>query len=446
MDGENWTDVDGVDYGPKMHKIVVEGLDITAKYLRFIPTKEILNNWIAVREFSVNKKDENNMKVNAYTNVEALAKNEVSISEEKATLSDLNDVTLSKGEYVGIKLNKLREVTNIVSDLTNNDNLTLETSINGVEWVEAKTLSETINARYVRIINNTDKDVTFNLNKLEAEYSNNDVNFDIRPTAEAKFEPKNLIDGKLNTAFKPLESAPKSGQLTYRISDKTDIKKFTIVQNPNTISNAIVSVRNENGWKEIGSLGKSFNEFNTEAFENVFEIKVEWDGFAPTIYEIGLSTIKEEVQVDKSKLEEAIKEVEKLKEEDYTKDSWSNLIEKLNLAKEVLSKEDATQDEVDNAIKALNEAISGLVKKDETEGPVDPDKPEGPVDPEKPVDPENPDNIEKPENPEGTDKPETPDKPEGNLPNAGGASSSIFLQLGVVMMASGAFVLKRKKR
>lgn len=57
------------------------------------------------------------------------------------------------------------------------------------------------------------------------------MNFDIRPTAEAKFEPKNLIDGKLNTAFKPLESAPKSGQLTYRISDKTDIKKFTIVQN-----------------------------------------------------------------------------------------------------------------------------------------------------------------------------------------------------------------------
>lgn len=446
MDGENWTDVDGVDYGPKMHKIVVEDLDITAKYLRFIPTKEILNNWIAVREFSVNKKDENNMKVNAYTNVEALAKNEVSISEEKATLSDLNDVTLSKGEYVGIKLNKLREVTNIVSDFTNKDNLTLETSINGVEWVEAKTLSETINARYVRIINNTDKDVTFNLNKLEAEYSNNDVNFDIRPTAEAKFEPKNLIDGKLNTAFKPLESAPKSGQLTYRISDKTDIKKFTIVQNPNTISNAIVSIRNENGWKEVGSLGKSFNEFNTEAFENVFEIKVEWDGFAPTIYEIGLSTIKEEVQVDKSKLEEAIKEVEKLKEEDYTKDSWSNLIEKLNLAKEVLSKEDATQDEVDNAIKALNEAISGLVKKDETEGPVDPDKPEGPIDPEKPVDPENPDNTEKPENPEGTDKPETPDKPEGNLPNTGGASSSIFLQLGVVMMASGAFVLKRKKR
>lgn len=106
----------------------------------------------------------------------------------------------------------------------------------------------------------------------------------------------------------------------------------------------------------------------------------------------------------------------------------------------MLSKEEATQDEVDNAIKALNEAISGLVKKDETEGPVDPEKPEGPIDPE------NPDNTEKPENPEGTDKPETPDKPEGNLPNTGGASSSIFLQLGVVMMASGDFVLKRKKR
>lgn len=431
MDGENWTDVDGVDYGPKMHKIVVEDLDITAKYLRFIPTKEILNNWIAVREFSVNKKDESNMKVEAYTDVEELEEKQVSVSEEKATLVDLNEIKLSEGQYVGIKLNKLREVTNIIADFTNNDKLVLETSINGVEWTAVKSLSEVVNARYVRILNNTDKDITFNLNKLEVEYSNNDVNFDIRPTAEAKFEPKNLIDGKLNTAFKPLESAPKSGHLTYRISDRTDIKKFTIIQNPNTISNAIVSVRSENGWKEVGSLGKSFNEFNTEAFENVFEVKVEWDGFAPTLHEIGVSTIKEEVELDKSKLEELIKEVENLEEEDYTKESWDNLKEKLNLAKEVLAKDDVTQEEVDDAVKALSEAITGLVEKDDTEGPVDSEEPEKPEDP---VDPENP---------EDTEKPETP---EGNLPNTGGASSSVFLQLGLAMMASGALALKRKKK
>lgn len=431
MDGENWTDVDGVDYGPKMHKIVVEDLDITAKYLRFIPTKEILNNWIAVREFSVNKKDESNMKLEAYTNIEELEKNEVIISEEKATLVDLNEIKLSEGQYVGIKLNKLREVTNITADFTNNDKLLLETSINGVEWTAVKSLSEVVNARYVRIINNTANDIIFDLTKLEVEYSNNDVNFDIRPTAEATFEPKNLIDGKLNTAFKPLESAPKSGHLTYRISDRTDIKKFTIVQNPNTISNAIVSVRSENGWKEVGSLGKSFNEFNTEAFENVFEVKVEWDGFAPTLHEIGISTVKEAVEINKSKLEELIKEAENLEEEDYTKESWNNLKEKLNLAKEVLAKDDVTQEEVDNAVKALSEAITGLVEKDDTEGPIDPEKPEKPEEPEKPGDTENP---------------ETPEKPDGNLPNTGGASSSVFLQLGLAMMASGALALKRKKK
>lgn len=440
MDGENWTDVDGVDYGPQMHKIVVEDLDITAKYLRFIPTKEILNNWIAVREFSVNKKDESNMKVEAYTDVEELEEKQVSVSEEKASLVELNDVKLSEGQYIGIKLNKLREITNITADFTKNDELVLESSINGVEWTEIKNLSEVINARYVRILNNTDNDITFDLNKLEVEYSNNDVNFDIRPTAEAKFEPKNLIDGKLNTAFKPLGSAPKTGHLTYRLSDRTDIKNFTIIQNPNTISNATVSVRNENGWAEVGSLDKSFNEFSTAAFENVFEIKVEWDGFAPTLHEIGLSTIKEEVQVDKSKLEEAIKEAEDLEEEDYTKESWTNLQEKLNLAKGVLGKEDATQEEVDNTVKALSEAITGLVKKDDAEGPVDPEEPENPEEPEEPEKPEQPEEPEEPE------KPENPEKPEGSLPNTGGASSSVFLQLGLAMMASGTFVLKRKKK
>ncbi|WP_327445043.1 beta-N-acetylglucosaminidase domain-containing protein [Clostridium tarantellae] len=182
MDGETWTDVNGVDYGPNMKEIVIEDLDITAKHLRVVPTKEILGNWIAVREFSVNKED-----------------------------------------------------------------------------------------------------------KIDDNGS-----FEINPEAEPKFEAKNLIDGKLNTTFKPLLSAPKTGYLTYKISDKTDIKKFTIVQNSNTISDAVVSVRSEEGWSEVGELGKSFNEFDTKDFKDIIEIKVEWDGIAPILHEIGISTIKEE--------------------------------------------------------------------------------------------------------------------------------------------------------
>ncbi len=56
------------------------------------------------------------------------------------------------------------------------------------------------------------------------------------------------------------------------------------MQNSSTISEAVVSVRNENGWSEIGSLSKAINTFDTSSLNNVFEIKIAWDGVAPTIH------------------------------------------------------------------------------------------------------------------------------------------------------------------
>ena len=50
----------------------------------------------------------------------------------------------------------------------NKDNLTIETSKNALEWTTVKTkTSELPDARYVRIINNTDSAITFNLNRFE---------------------------------------------------------------------------------------------------------------------------------------------------------------------------------------------------------------------------------------------------------------------------------------
>ena len=428
LDGENWTDVDGIDYGPKMHKIVVDNLDIEAKYLRFIPTKEISNNWIAVREFSVNKVDEEGGHLKAYTNSEDLKDVKVSLSEGKATLDSLENITLKNGEYIGIKLNKLREVNSIKADFTKNDNLILEKSINGTEWVEAKDLSAVERARYLRIINKGEKEEKLNVKALEMNYSNKEVDFDLSLSAEANFEPKNLIDGKLTTSFKPALNAQSKGELTYIISDKTDVSKFTILQNSKTISKALVSVRNKDGWKEVGKLDKSFNEFTLENMGDIFEIKVSWDGFSPTLSEIGLSTLKEEGEeeiVDKSSLEELILKAESLKKEDYTEESFKNLLLNLDKAYEVLNKEEATKEEVLKAYEDLKSAMDSLVKKeDSTEGET----------PNKPENPEKPDNQEKPEN------------PEGNLPNTGGISSSIFLQVGIAMMATGAIAFRRKKK
>ena len=433
MDGENWTDIDGVAYGPEIEKIVVENLNVKAKYVRVVPTGEIKSNWISVREFSVNKDDTDHIKRTAYTNVSGLEGKKVDIYPTNATLEGAKEITLEENEYVGIKLNKIREITNIIADFTNNDKLTLETSINGVEWtaVSDKTAKASVDARYVRIINKSENAVKFDLENLAVEYSDKDVTFDVRPAAEAKFEPSNLIDGKLNTAFKPQVNAPKTGSLLYKISENTDIANFTIIQDPSTISEAVVSVRNENGWSEVGTLSKNMNIFDTSNFENVLEIKVEWDGVAPTLKEIVVSTGKEAIDVNKEELESLITEAEKLKAEDYTADTWKTLEEALNSAKEVLLNTEATQEEVDNAVDTLKAAIEALAK-----NPGSGDNNGGN---------NNGNNGNNGENNNGNDgNVNEPGKGNGDLPNTGGTSPIIPLAIGGLIVIAGIITLRKK--
>ena len=76
---------------------------------------------------------------------------------------------------------------------------------------------------------------------------------------------------------------------------------------------------------------------------------------------------------DKSRLDNLIDEAEKLKEEDYTADSWSKLKDALEEARKVAENEDATQEEIDAAKAALGTAVEGLETKPVT--PVTPEKP-----------------------------------------------------------------------
>ena len=434
MDGENWTDLNGEAYGPNLQKIVIDNLNVTAKYVRAIPTGEILSNWISVREFSINKDDAEHIKRSVYTNIEGLAENKVDIYPNNATLTGLNEITLAEGQYVGIKLDKIRELTNITTDVTSRNKLTLETSINGVEWTAVEDTTKTVAARYVRFINKEKDTVKFNVTNLALEYSDNDVTFDIRPAAETNFEPSKLIDGKLNTAFKPQVNAPKTGSLVYKVSENTDITKVTIMQNPSTISDAVVSVRNENGWSEIGSLSKAINTFDTSSLNNVFEIKIAWDGVAPTIHEIGTSTAKEDSEINKEELSALINKAEALKADDYTEESWNVLQEALENAKKMMANTEATQEEVNEVVSALSKAIDSLEKKPVAPGednkPGEGNKPNGDNKPSENIKPEKPNNG-------GNNKP-------GKLPVTGVESVSIALVIGGVLSTAGVLTLRNK--
>ena len=68
-------------------------------------------------------------------------------------------------------------------------------------------------------------------------------------------------------------------------------------------------------------------------------------------------------EVDKTELEELIKEAESYKEEEYTPGTWYVFQEALEAAKEVAANENATEAEVEKAVNDLQEAINALTKK-----------------------------------------------------------------------------------
>ena len=71
-----------------------------------------------------------------------------------------------------------------------------------------------------------------------------------------------------------------------------------------------------------------------------------------------------EEEVDKTELEAAIAEAEKLSEDDYTADSWKDFAEALEEAKAVAENDGATLKDVEDALSQLEIAVKALVEKE----------------------------------------------------------------------------------
>lgn len=100
---------------------------------------------------------------------------EVNFEEGIYSLKDLGEVTLKNGDYIGISLPKTTKLRGINLLANNYDNIEIQYSINGLEWVTAKASTnenvlgalEVIDATFVRIINVGENSKNINLEKLE---------------------------------------------------------------------------------------------------------------------------------------------------------------------------------------------------------------------------------------------------------------------------------------
>ncbi|CQR45925.1 Hyaluronoglucosaminidase precursor [Paraliobacillus sp. PM-2] len=123
-----------------------------------------------------------------FTNVDAY--NDLSLTEEPAvtSITDKATIKLDANRYVGVKLSRIKDITNI--EVSSANGLTLESSLNGIEWKTIKDVNSVEDARYVRVINKGSKSVQFDLDTFKVH--------------SLEFEPKSVLESNYAALENPL--------------------------------------------------------------------------------------------------------------------------------------------------------------------------------------------------------------------------------------------------
>lgn len=269
MDGQKWTKIENFKNERKI-SIDVSERNITAQYVRLVNKKQ-QNTWIAMREFDVDAKVFHNGRV--FTNVEKYKKHTADYLDDEARVTPINDVTLAKDEYIGLKMDRIHELEKITSTLSD-DKLTVQVSKNNVEWKdvnvkEGKAVKVDADARYVRIINKTENSIKFNIE----EFSVKTVEIYPKSVKETNYSeienPLNVFDGDITTATHYKNSQTKGKSFTYDLGQEINLKTFKVVCRDSEHDfprHAKFSVSTDGEhWEEIMTLGNQDKDNEGEA-------------------------------------------------------------------------------------------------------------------------------------------------------------------------------------
>ena len=235
--------------------------------------------------------------------------------------------------------------------------------------------ADNVKARYMLILmtaNNNNRAVLFNeivINDGEYVPVSNDPTFSATTLEERGYNPQNMFDGDLTTAYRP--GSKKAGSITYTLSSDLDVKKMNIIQKGD-ISNAKVSVlvddknskarSSSKKWVQVGTLRKSLNEFYMPE-GNIYELKFEWDeNQIPTISEIIMLNEDEYASTAANDLQKYIDSLD-VKEDKYTADSYKEFEKALKQATKALDTQYGELDAITQVTGDLKDAYASLTKR-----------------------------------------------------------------------------------
>lgn len=223
----------------------------------------------------------------------------------------------------GFKKTKLEVSTDAVTwtqigDIINYLDYTIET-INGVNVATVKYNAEGEMARYIRFSAAEAYDNWVQVYEVEYNKTVSNIGDATVELVDANFDITNaekLYDGDLSTAVEVAQPND-DDYFIYKTTTITDIGTLMVIQDPEYISNAVVSVKTAKSdeWKEIGVLDKQVTEL--EVNDTVTDIKFTLKSGNPMkIYEI--ITLAPSTEADKSDLASLIEYAEsQMKNDDY---------------------------------------------------------------------------------------------------------------------------------
>ena len=263
VNGTEWVDVPGYDNytGAASGSDVLDiklSTPIEAQYIRIYNLAQ-RGSWGKFSEFTVTEVPTGS-KENLYTNVET---NILSNKEDGQVSLTSGSAMLDTNDYVGVDLGNIKAVTSVTTSALP-QNVTLQTSMNGVTWTDYTTATD---ARYVRAVA-TANSVTLSLTQFEVNFEfigekAVESNFDGATNARdmrTKGNVDAIFDGDLTT-YAELAGAQSAGKYVIFDLGQTihfESLRYYIKETQNDFPRHVkfeVSVDGKTGWQEVMILG-----------------------------------------------------------------------------------------------------------------------------------------------------------------------------------------------
>ncbi len=291
LDNNTWTAVKGYEnYTGNASGKDILNIDLNGTKARYIRIRNLSDraSWLKFSEFTVKQKV-GGESANVYTNVKTDILSVM--TEGKAELTQ-GRVTLNKDEYIGLKLDNIKEIANIEVEPALESGLKLQVSKNALIWNDINTkASDYEDSRYIRIINTSNDVKEINLQKFAVTsnevfekgfYDSNiaiDSNYgqnDMRNTGDSwKIFDKNLAIGATLSGY-----PTQDGYVTFDLGQEMNINsiRYYLVETQiNFIRDAVFEVSNDpkgSSWTEVLSIGDGIQNTERGANESGSQLNV----------------------------------------------------------------------------------------------------------------------------------------------------------------------------